>query len=96
MLFLKLRFDQPASKKIDCLFRNAQGAPGNMHVQFLNDVHAHTGPYLSFDNTIRGFGIPHQQFKPAFDTFTFVDQGKYGVLDCKGKNYAFSLRFEKP
>lgn len=92
MKFLNLRLDQPASKEIECSFRK-DGASGIMLVQFLNDVHAHQGPYIAFDDTIKGFGIQYQTFKPAFQDFIFKVVNGTGILTCSDKNFEFRLRF---
>lgn len=66
-----------------------------MHVTFQNDVHSHQGPYLAFEDAIRGFGIPFQEFKPAYQQFKFTSDADSGTLTCKGEGYAFTLTFWK-
>ncbi|WP_092609690.1 hypothetical protein [Janthinobacterium sp. YR213] len=93
MSFLGLRLDQPYHEAIYCTFSKLGGSAGLMQVVFNNDVHAHQGPYLTFDDTIRGFGIQYQEFKPAYQQFAFKKDGEQGVLTCKGNGYQFSMRF---
>ena len=94
MKFLGLRLDQRESKEIQCDFRKGS-ASGVMLVQFLNDVHAHQGPYIAFDDTIKGFGLQYQTFKPAFQEFSFEIRREVGILTCSDTNFEFHLRFDK-
>lgn len=92
MKFLGLRLDQPESSKIECTFVKDR-VRGLMYVQFLNDVHAHHGPYIGFDETIRGFGIPYLTFKPSFQEFVFEVEDGNGMLTCSDSKFTFTLRF---
>lgn len=93
MLYLGLRLDQPFHKPVNCFFRKQGGGSGPMLVTFQNDVHSHQGPYLAFDDTIRGFGIPYQEFKPAWQDFSFSADEDSSSLTCSGDGYTFYLKF---
>ncbi|MBA5689158.1 hypothetical protein [Rugamonas apoptosis] len=95
MAFLGLRLDQPVHKSVGCFFAKQGGSAGPMRVVFQNDVHGHQGPYLVFDHTIRGFGIPFQEFKPAYQTFQFKEGNDAGTLMCAGNGYVFSMTFQR-
>jgi hypothetical protein len=93
MSFLGLRIDKHAHKPVGCSFRKQGGSAGPMYVTFQNDVHGHQGPYLIFDETIRGFGILYQEFKPAYQQFKFTSAQESGTLTCTGDGYSFSMTF---
>lgn len=92
MSYLKLRLDQPRSSPIEHLFEYGRHR-ALMHVEFCNDVHSHQGPYIEFDETIRGFGMQYQVFKPQFQHFSFSASNNEGMLVCKGKGFEFSMKF---
>lgn len=91
MLFLKLRLDKHSHAPIQCGFSKHGGSSGTMFVTFQNDVHAHNGPYLTFDDTMYGFGIRRKEFKPYNHRFKF--NAKSRSLTCKGTGYTFELTF---
>ncbi|NHZ91182.1 hypothetical protein F2P45_19495 [Massilia sp. CCM 8733] len=93
MAYLGLRIDQHVHDPVDCYFSKKGGSSGLMEVAFHNDVHGHQGPYLVFDETIRGFGIRFQEFKPAYQSFEFLEGSDRGVLTCTGDDYEFTMKF---
>ena len=93
MLHLGLKLDKHKHKPVECKFSKHGGGSGLILVTFRNDVHSHQGPYLTFDETIRGFGIPFDEFKPAWQDFYFSKDEDFCSLTCKGKGYAFDLTF---
>lgn len=95
MSYLDLRLDKPYHKPINCFFEKKGGGAGPMSVVFMNDPHAHDGPYISFDSTIRGFRIAHQEFTPEYQDFEFKSNDKGCRLTCIGDGYEFSMDFHK-
>lgn len=91
MSFLGLRLDRPSHEPVYCLLKKQGGSSGTRLVTFQNNVHAHAGPYLTFDEAIRGFGIPCQVFKPHNDKFDFNEDCR--ALTCEGNGYKFHLTF---
>jgi len=95
MAVLGLRRDLHIHSPVTCLFQKIGGSSGSMEVTFKNNVHGHEGPYLIFDETIRGFGIRDQEFKPRYTQFAFKENGMTSKLTCKSDGHVFSLTFGK-
>ncbi|QIE30059.1 hypothetical protein SBC2_81350 (plasmid) [Caballeronia sp. SBC2] len=84
-----LRLDEIESEPIWAKIENIVGGrgEGGIHVTFHNDVYGHTGPYISFDETIRGFGLQYQQYKPQFQTFKLRFEDNDARLRIEGDDY---------
>lgn len=58
---------------------------GTSRGRFRVDLHKHDGPFIEFDQTIRGYGLKHDQFKPRYQSFEFVREERAGLLTIQNR-----------
>ncbi len=97
MQAIGLRLDEIKSEPIWAKIENIDGGhgEGSIHVTFHSDVYGHTGPYISFDDTIRGFGLKYEEYRPKFQTFKVKRESGQVRLRVEGESYAFTLVFQR-
>lgn len=101
MKFLGLHVDQLEHSYLFTLIEvNGKTNHGTACGKFRNDPYSHQGPYLEFDETIRGYGIRFQEFKPQWQTFVFTaseSDDRAGVLFVQNSDpkYSFKLKVRK-
>ncbi|TKF74551.1 hypothetical protein FCV62_21325 [Vibrio kanaloae] len=93
MSSLGLKRNDQASYEVTARIKNLNKATplGKVDVTFWSNVYSGDGPFVSVDDTIRGYGIPFEEFKPRFQTFSFDE--KHKILEVKGNGYNFQLIF---
>lgn len=84
----KLEFDVCAD-----LFNKKNRQRGNIQFKINSNWHSGDGPYLDFDETIKGFGIHFTKFEPKWQEMTW-DRDEFTLTVKDPKNsYEFSLAF---
>ena len=93
---LKLARDVQESGVVRANLTKANGKKirfGVIGVEFKNDVHAHRGPWIEFDDTVRGYGLRYTQFTPQYYEYSWdADTCCLSVKDDKDSD-SFTLQF---
>lgn len=96
MRFLGLPVDQlEHSYDFTVIEVNGKSRHGTAGGKFRNDPYSHEGPYLEFD-AIRGYGNRHQEFKPRWQKFSFMENqsDSSGVLFVQKAKPKYSFKLE--
>lgn len=77
--------------KVLCkIIKSGRLQPGVTGVTFINSPSGNDHPYLLFDDTIKGYGLSHTEYRPEYQVFSF-DNIKNELM-IKGRGYAFTIK----
>ena len=78
--------------KVDAwIFNPSSKARGDITVTFHSNWSSSDGPYIEFDETIRGFGLNHAEYRPRWVDMRYDKSEK--CLTVSHEGYEFTLTF---
>ena len=73
------------------IFNPSNNNVGNIVVTFNSNWNSSDGPYLEFDETIRGFGLYYRLYNPRWVSMNYHERTM--ELAVRGADYEFVLSF---
>lgn len=90
---LGLRRSEKREFKVKPQIRNLRtDAFGPIHFSINSNWHSGDGPWLDFDDSIRGYGIPFTKFTPGYQDIDWDDEAF--CLTVADQAYEFTLTFK--
>ena len=78
------------------IFNSIDKTSGVIKFKINSNWHSTSGPYLDFDETIKGFGIMFTKFDPNWVDMSWDKESLTLMVEDRSKPYAFSLTFSPP